>query len=335
MMKPPFTLSTKILNQLVTVAERLGKMQFDYERNLHMRKNNRLQSIQASLAIENNSLTLEQVTDIINGKLVLGAPKEIQEVKNAYDAYEQIPNLSPYSVDDFLNTHRLMTQTLVDEAGQFRRGDVGVFDGKGNVIHMGARPDFVPRLVSDLFDWGRADDTPALIKSCVMHYEIEVIHPFSDGNGRMGRLWQTLVLASNNPLFAWLPIETMVYENQAGYYQALGQADSDNDSGVFIEFMLSIIADTLQTLEKQKKMSDKRPKVSDKMSDKLSETERKAYRRVASYLEHREYLNNKEATELLGKSPATVRRYLQKMVALGLLVSVGERKTRFYTLSDK
>lgn len=331
-MKPPFTVTNTALNVMVEIAERVGRLQFDYERNLHMRKDNRLRSIQASLAIENNSLTLAQVTDIVNGKAVLGAPKEIQEVKNAYDAYEQIPHLSPYRVSDFLHAHRLMTQTLIDDAGQFRRGDVGIFDSQGEVIHMGARPDFVPDLVKKLFDWAKDDDTPTLIKSCVMHYEIEVIHPFSDGNGRMGRLWQTLLLASDNPVFAWLPIETMVYENQTQYYQTLGRADKNNDATVFIEFMLTIIAETIKSLDEKSTMSDKVSDKSAKMSDKLSDKENLAYQRIVHYLGSHDTINNREAQALLGKSSATVRRYLHKMVACDLLVASGINKARVYRL---
>ncbi len=227
---PPFTITNTILNLMVKISEKIGQLQVAYVQNLHLRKNNRLRSIQASLAIENNSMSLEQVTDIINGRKVLGKPKEIQEVKNAFDAYEIIPHLSPYRVEDFLQSHHLMMQGLVDNAGQFRTGDVGIFNTQGKVMHLGARPEFVPRLIADLFAWAEQDSTPALIKSCVMHYEIEVIHPFADGNGRMGRLWQTLVLSADTPVFAWLPIETMVYQHQADYYATLAQADTHNDS---------------------------------------------------------------------------------------------------------
>ncbi|PID47761.1 MAG: cell filamentation protein Fic [Proteobacteria bacterium] len=326
MNKPPFTITNAALNLMVQIAEKTGRLQSDYEQQLHLRKNNRLRSIQASLAIENNSMTLEQVTDIVAGRRVLGQPKEIQEVKNAFDAYEHIPHFSPYSVDNFLTAHRLMTQGLVDSAGQFRSGDVGIFDTKGNVVHMGARPDFVPRLISDLLAWASNDDTPALIKSCVVHYEIEVIHPFADGNGRMGRLWQTVVLSADNPIFAWLPIETMVYEHQSDYYKTLAKADKNNDSTVFIEFMLSVI---LQTIEGYvlKQMSDKS---SDIMSDKLSAKKQLVYQQIASYLQRHTSISSQQAQRLLGKSPATVRRYLKSLVDCGFLIASGENKARIY-----
>lgn len=270
------------------------------------------------------------MTDIINGKRVLGAPKEIQEVKNAYDAYEQIDKLDPYSIDDFLLAHQLMTQKLVDEAGHFRSNDVGIYDAQGQVVHMGARPQFVPKLVKDLFNWARQSSTPALIKSAVVHYEIEVIHPFSDSNGRMGRLWQTVILGTWNPIFTWLPIETMVFENQKKYYEVLGQADKDNDSTVFIEYMLQMIMQTLDSYSLDKvsdKTSDK-----NKVTPKLNKTERRVYNALKEYLVINDYIDNEHAQELLDRSSATVRRYLNKFVKLGLLQADGERKTRVYRL---
>lgn len=244
--KPPFSITTKMLNLVVEISHKLGTLQLDFERNLHLRKNNRLRSIHASLAIEANSLTLEQVTDIIEGKRVLGHPKDIREVQNAYDAYDEMINYSPYSVRDFLKAHKLLTTDLVKEAGKFRSKDVGIYNTQGQLVHMGARPQFVEQLIKELFAWAKQDETPALIKSSVVHYEIEMIHPFSDGNGRMGRLWQNVILTKWNPMFAWFPIETMVYENQQRYYQMLSLADSNNDSTPFIEFMLEMILDTLE-----------------------------------------------------------------------------------------
>ena len=194
---------------------------------------------------ESKSLSLEQVTDIIDGKLVLGKPQEIREVRNAYEAYELILIYDPYSTRDFLKAHKIMTQDLTKEAGSFRKRDVGIFDDNGNVVHMGARPQYVHSLIKDLFDWAKADKTPEIIKSCVIHYEIEVIHPFSDGNGRLGRLWQNVILTEWNQIFAWIPIETIIYENQQGYYDAISLANKNNDGAVFIEFMLTAIHETL------------------------------------------------------------------------------------------
>lgn len=245
-MKPPFFITNKMLNLMVKISHKLGKLQIEYERNLHLRKENRIRSIHSSLAIENNSLTLEQVTAVLNGKRVLGHPKEIQEVKNAYDAYDEILSYDPYSVQDFLKAHYLLTQTIVDESGNFRSKNVGIYNASGQLVHMGARPQFVEKLISDLFTWAKNDDTPDLIKSAVVHYEIEMIHPFNDGNGRIGRLWQSVILSRANPIFAWIPIETIIYAHQAEYYQVLAQADKENDSTVFIEFMLGVILETLE-----------------------------------------------------------------------------------------
>lgn len=334
-MKPPFTITNIMLNQIVTISQRIGQLSVAYERHLQLRKNHRIRSIQASLAIENNSLSLEQVSDIIDGKRVLGNPREIQEVKNAYDAYEQIGRLKPYVLKDFLHAHQLMTHGLVNQSGQFRHTDVGVFDNHGNVIHIGARPPFIQKAMQDLFAWAKADDTPALIKSSVMHYEIEVVHPFEDGNGRMGRLWQTVVLADWQPIFAWLPIESMVYAHQSDYYRVLGEADKANDSTVFIEFMLDIIAKTLADYATNETdsiaMSDK---TSGKVSDKLSATELQVFRQINAYLLNHQTITNAQAQILLDKSSATVRRYLSVFVAKGLLVAVGENKSRVYRLKD-
>ncbi|MDP8161800.1 Fic family protein [Pasteurella skyensis] len=326
MNKPPFEITNKSLNLMVQISEKIGRLQADYEKQLHLRKNNRLRSIQASLAIENNSMSLEQVTDIINGKRVLGSPKEIQEVKNAYDAYEKIHHFSPYSVKDFLMAHRLMMQGLINDAGSFRTGDVGIFNHQGEVIHMGARPEFVPKLVKDLFDWAKSDDTPALIKSCVIHYELELIHPFADGNGRMGRLWQSVLLSKENPVFEWLPIETMVYEHQNEYYATLRQADKTSSATVFIEFILATILETIQTYP-EKQMSDI---MSDMVSDKFSTLEKEAYSKIKYYLDNHSQISNQQAQQLLAKSAPTVRRYLNKFVAYGLLQASGKNKARIY-----
>lgn len=247
MMKPPFTITNTMLNLIVKISHKLGTLQIEYERNLHLRKENRIRSIQSSLAIENNSLTIEQVTAILDGKRVLGHPREIQEVKNAYDAYDEILTYNPYSIQDFLKAHRLLTQTIIDESGHFRIKDVGIYNSAGQLVHMGARPQFVEKLVTDLFAWAEQDDIPALIKSSVVHYEIEMIHPFSDGNGRIGRLWQNVILSQWNQIFAWIPIETIVYAHQNQYYQVLAQADQANDSTVFVEFMLNVILKTLES----------------------------------------------------------------------------------------
>ncbi|KPN70902.1 Fic family protein [Neisseria sp. 83E34] len=324
-MKPPFSITNHILNLIVEISHIIGRLQFQYERNLYLRKENRIRSIQSSLAIENNSLTIEQVTDIINGKRVLGNPKEIQEVKNAYDAYEEILNFNPYRIGDFLKAHGLLTEGIVRQAGGFRHKDVGIFAADGTLLHMGARPQFVPDLMEKLFAWAETDDTPMLVKSAVVHYEIEMIHPFEDGNGRMGRLWQSVMLSSWNPLFAWIPVETMVYGNQQGYYRVLTEADKANNSTVFVEFMLDMLLQTLKVYALDA--------TNDVANTQISEKARQAYLPIRRYLEENAEISNSRAQQLTGKSAATVRKYLAELTEAGLLEAVGTGKGRVYRLA--
>lgn len=329
MSKPPFSLTNAMLNDMLEISRLIGQLQFQHERNLALRRENRIKSIQSSLAIENNSLTVEQVTAILNGQRVLGPLEDIQEVKNAYDAYEQILTYDAFSIGDFLKAHRLLTQGLVKQAGRFRTGDVGIFNREGKVIHLGARPQFVSSLVEDLFRWAKTDQTPLIIKSAVVHYEIEMIHPFEDGNGRMGRLWQSVLLSKWNPLFAWLPVETMVHEHQQDYYNHLRAADAANDSTVFIEFMLGMILQTLKSYpvtdiaQTGDKVGDK---VGGKPGDKLS-----LFRNmVEDILSRQETVTSIELQQVSGKSASTVKRYLAELVAEGYLLAEGENKSRCY-----
>jgi len=201
------------------------------------------------LAIEGNPLSIDDVAAVIDGKLVAGKQADIKEVKNAYEAYDKIMMYNPYSVDDFLLAHKLITQELINEAGTFRNGDIAVYDGD-KVVHIGARPQYVPGLVNELFKWAEDSELHPVIKSAVLHYEIETIHPFEDGNGRIGRLWQTLILAKWNSIFAWIPMESVLYEKRPQYYQAIEESRKTNDSGVFIEFTLSAIYEILCEQEK-------------------------------------------------------------------------------------
>lgn len=214
----------------------------------HLRNENRIRSIHSSLAIEHNSLTREQVTAIIDGKRVLGNPNEIKEVQNAYQAYEMMPKLNPFSVDDLLNAHRLMMQGLIRESGKFRTGAVGIYEGE-RVIHVAPPAKFVSGQIKDLIDWYQKSDLHPLVKSAVFHYEFEFIHPFSDGNGRMGRLWHTALLGQWRELFYWLPIEDLIRTRQKKYYDALGEADKSGDSSGFVQMMLQVIRDTLTDYE--------------------------------------------------------------------------------------
>lgn len=240
--KPPYTITEKAADYLAKIVEMVTRLEFGtgFKRDIKLHRENRLRTIHSSLAIEGNSLTLGEVTAIIDGKAVAGKQTEIKEVKNAYEAYDKIMTFDPYAIKDFLKAHNLMTQGLLAESGKFRSGDVGVFDGNA-AIHIGARPLFVPQLMEDLFFWAKTSELHPVLKSAILHYEIETIHPFADGNGRMGRLWQTLLLAKWNPVFAWIPMESVLYKKRPQYYEVIEDAREANNSGVFIEFTLSAI----------------------------------------------------------------------------------------------
>jgi len=240
--KPPYTITEKAADYLAKIVELATRLEFGtgFIRDIKLHRKNRIRTIHSSLGIEGNSLSLNEVTAVIEGKTVAGRQEEIKEVKNAYEAYDQIMAFNPYSIVDFLKAHKLMTQGLLKESGKFRSGDVGVFDGS-KPIHIGARPQFVPQLMADLFEWAKTSELHPVLKSAILHYEIETIHPFADGNGRIGRLWQTLLLAKWKEIFKWIPMESVLYQNRPLYYQAIEDSRAANDSGAFIEFTLSAI----------------------------------------------------------------------------------------------
>ena len=212
---------------------------------LKLRRANQVRTIQASLAIEGNTLSEEQVSEILDGKRVTAPLRQIQEVKNAIAVYDIAEELDPYSVDDLLRAHGMMMTALMEHPGEFRRSGVGVVK-KSEVIHLAPPAHLVPQHVKELFAWLKSSTDHPLIRSCVFHYEFEFIHPFPDGNGRIGRLWQSLILAKWNPVFLQLPVETMVYNNQSRYYQAINKSTDANDSGIFIDFMLREILNSLR-----------------------------------------------------------------------------------------
>ena len=243
---PPFTVSSRSVNLVAEITEELVRYSFDSGKvNPHLRRINRIMSIYSSLAIEGNTLTMEQVTDIIDGKRVLGNPIEILEVKNALSAYDAMGDFDPYNLDSLLNAHKLMMKDIIDDVGVLRRTGVGVYSGE-KLIHMAPPFDRVPELITDLLQWAKDSEDHPLIKSCVFHYEFEFIHPFSDGNGRTGRLWHTLILSKWNDSLASIPIESMVRRHQDEYYNAISRSTADGDSGVFIEFMLNAILEAIR-----------------------------------------------------------------------------------------
>lgn len=249
MYNPKFEITNKIIDLVAEISELTGKItvQAQLENNLVLRKKNRIKTIYSSLAIEQNLLNENQVTDVINGKTVLAPPKDIKEVKNAFEIYEILDTLNPYSIDDLLNAHQIMMQGLIAESGEFRTKPVGVVDAKTNqIIHFGTLPNYVYGAVSNLFNWVEISQVHPLIKSCVFHYEFELIHPFADGNGRIGRLWHTLLLSKWNSIFLWLPIESMVFKMQEEYYNAFKMCDVENTVTPFIEFLLYSVKLTLE-----------------------------------------------------------------------------------------
>lgn len=242
--KPPFTITNEILALVSSISEKIGRITAtsNLEAKPHLRKNNKIKSIHSSLKIEANSLSLGQVRDVINGKTVLGEQKEIQEVKNAYAAYEKVSEINPYSIKSLKQLHGIMTKYVVEESGDFRKGEEGVFNGDV-CIFMAPPARLVPQLMNDLFKWMEEsqDSVHPLILSSVFHYEFVFIHPFSDGNGRMARLWHTAILSKWKPVFEYIPIESQIEKFQEEYYDAIAKCHIDGESTVFIEFMLSQI----------------------------------------------------------------------------------------------
>ena len=245
--QPPYTINPTILSLVAEIGETIGRYILLAEQNLtpRLRRENRIRTIQASLAIENNTLTLEQVTAVIEGRRVLGHPREIQEVRNAFAVYESMEDWEASSEKDLLAAHELLMRGLVDETGRYRSGGVGIFRGE-HLLHMAPPADRVPKLMADLFDWLVTTPEHPLVASCVFHYEFEFIHPFADGNGRVGRFWQTLILRNWKQLLAYLPVETVIRERQEDYYRILAMADQQAEATPFIEFMLSALLDALR-----------------------------------------------------------------------------------------
>ena len=252
--KQPFKITNEILSYVSSISEKIGRITAigNLEAKPHLRKNNRIRSIHSSLKIEANSLSLGQVRDIINGKTVLGAQKEIQEVKNAYAAYERFYEIDPYSIEDLKKFHGILTKYVVDESGDFRKGEEGVFNGD-QCIFMAPPAMLVPQLMDELFCWMKEaqNDVHPLILSCVFHYEFVFIHPFSDGNGRMARLWHTAILSKWKPVFEYIPIESQIEKFQEEYYDAIARCHVDGASTIFIEFMLAQIDNILDNISVQ------------------------------------------------------------------------------------
>lgn len=321
--KPPFEITNEILDAVTEIAELIGQITATQglSANPTLRRTNRIRTIYSSLAIEQNTLSLEQVTAVLNGKRVLAPPRDIAEVKNAYEIYEMMDSLDPFSVDDLLKSHSVMTKDLVEESGCFRSGPVGVVDKNGNVLHIGTLPAYVPKLVYELFDWVENSDIHILIKSCVFHYEFELIHPFADGNGRVGRLWHTLLLSKWKPVFAWLPIESIIHDRQEEYYNAINKSNLEANSTAFIIFMLSAIKVALiEAIE------------TTGVTQNMTSNDLRIYK-IEQYLQKNKYITNADVRQILEVSPATANRILARLVADGVINKIRIGKSWGYTLA--
>ncbi|MCR5115864.1 MAG: Fic family protein [Bacteroidales bacterium] len=307
---PPFTITDEITTLVAEIAEAVGHLTASAGQmpTPQLRRENRIKTIQSSLAIENNSLSLDQVTAIVEGKRVLGAPNEIQEVKNAIDAYELLLELDPYKEKDLLKAHKLMMTDLVQESGRFRSGGVGVFNGEV-CLHMAPPAQRVPLLVGELLDWVKTTKTHPLISSCVFHYEFEFIHPFADGNGRMGRMWQTLLLMQWKPIFAWIPVETIVKEHQQEYYAAIMKSDHEASSTPFIVFMLGCLKEAL-----------------DEMMESNPKSNLKSNQKIVAVMRQNPSVTIRELQGITGLSESGVKKNIRQLQADGIIQRVGGAK---------
>ena len=322
--KPPFEITNQIIDYVAEIAELIGRLNAAHllSTNPTLRRANRIRTIHGSLAIEQNTLSLEQVTAVLNGKQVLASPKDIAEVKNAYEIYEWLEELNPYSVDDLLTAHGIMTRGLMEESGVFRTRPVGVVDSEGHVLHFGTLPQYVPDLVMELLDWVKTSEVHMLIRSCVFHYEFELIHPFADGNGRVGRLWHTLLLSKWNPAFAWLPVESIIHDRQQEYYDAINASNDAGESTVFIEFMLSAIKASLTDAIN----------ASDEMSDGKMDKTTMRWEQIKKFLETHPYIMNADIRALCGVSAATANRIFSSLVTEGKIIKIRNRSHWVYRL---
>lgn len=333
---PPFTMTEEITNLVIEIGELVGVVvTYDtLQPNPKLRRESRIKSIHSSLAIEQNTLTLEQVTDVINGKTVLGLPQDIREVKNAYEAYERISALDPYSVKNLLLAHKIMMEGLVKEAGRFRSGNVGVYAGK-QLIHAGSPANYVPDLMKQLFDWMKKSKLHPLIKSCIFHYEFEFIHPFADGNGRTGRLWQSLILQRWKDFFAWMPIETLIYAKQEGYYKALNVSNTAGESTVFVYFMLEVIRDALKNvINSQNGLQDAgvniETSVGVNVGTNVGVNVGTNEEKVLALLRHDSKLTAKTLASTLGLTDRQVERILSKLKADEKIARHGASKNGYW-----
>lgn len=306
--KPPYKITPKIIDLVSRISEAVGSFYAQEELRLH--RINRIKTIQGSLAIEGNTLTLDQITAILDGKPVIAPINEVQEIRNAIKAYELLETLNPNNMEDLLKAHLTMETGLIDDAGHFRSKGVGVASGE-EIIHYAPPAERVPQLMKELFEWLNETEEHPLIKSCIFHYEFEFIHPFSDGNGRTGRLWQTLILANWRPIFKNLPIENIVYKYRKEYYKAIDISGGEDGCTPFIEFILGVIDETL-ALE--------------------SNTPRSTRDKILEQLHNNPKITRNELASILGITSDGVKYHLQKMTAEGIIIRHGSTRGGYWVV---
>jgi len=308
----------KIINLATQIGKLLGIVDATYLRKpkTSLRRENQIKTIQSSLAIEGNTLSIEQVSTIFDNKRVIGPAKDIQEVKNAINVYKDLNQFDAFNQASYLEAHQILMKGLVETPGKYRTKGVGIFKGD-QVAHMAPPAWNVSNLITNLFDYLKEGEDNLIIKSCVFHYEMEFIHPFMDGNGRMGRLWQTIILMQENPVFEFLPIETQIRKNQQAYYDTLSVADKEGISTKFVEYMLSIISDSLEELIASQRQS-------------FTDEERIGYFTENCTLQGFTRKNYMEMFKDI--SSATATRDLKKGVELGKFIKFGDNRTTKYQI---
>jgi Fic family protein len=327
--QPPFELTHRMTVAMTNIAELLGAWKASQQNTLlpELRRGNRIRTIQASLAVEQNTLTLDQVTAVLEGKTVLGSQREIQEVRNAFAAYEAMEHWQPHQQDHLLAAHAIMMAALIEDAGHWRSGGVGVLAGD-QVVHMAPPASQVPRLMQDLLEWLATTNAHPLIVSAAFHYEFEFIHPFSDGNGRMGRLWQTLILSRWQPVLAYLPVEAVIKRRQQAYYDQLAAADAQADCSNFIEFILTAIEESLREAINPQHHTKTPGKTLVKTPGKTPDV-------ILSLLRDAPELSIPQLAASLGKSQSAIERAIRKLREAGRLKRIGPDKGGHWQVLDE
>ncbi len=347
--QPPFTVSPEAISLVADISAKMEHfaIRLQHREGLRLRKVNRIKTIHSSLAIEGNTLSEDEVRMVMDGKRVIAPQREVEEVRCAMIAYDSLDDLNPLQERDLLRAHGMMMQTLMPNAGRYRSGDVGVYSEQG-LVHAAPPARMVPQLMGQLFAWLGSTTHHALIASCVFHYEMEFIHPFADGNGRTGRLWQSLILKQLHPAFAHLPIENMVRERQADYYAAIAESTRRADSGPFIDFMLRQINNTIdqhqgEALPPQDKLQDNlQDNLQDKLQDKLQDNLQdkrpaglspKVFDQLIVMLRADPHITATTIANRLSVSTRTAHSYIALLRNSGIITREGSNKTGWWRVN--